>query len=434
MIDFRVLKELEEFCDVTKDLKYSKDETPPLLAPKPADFIVVKPKNTEEVSKILKIANKYRIPIFIRGGGTGLSGGAIPTSEGIVLSTEYLKDIRIDEKNRFAECGAGVTLYELENAAETYGLSFPPHPGAETATVGGMIATNAGGMRALKYGTIRNYVLSCEVVLADGSILEIGSRTLKNSTGYSLLHLFIGSEGTLGVITRAVLKLLPSMKDSVALVAPFNSLEEAAEQTLNLTKLLPLSLELIEARAVKIGEKITGKKWPGNGEAYIFAIFERFEDVEKASEVLKKDVYVAVKKELRNLMSIRGSIYEGLKDKIIEILDVCVPPAEVANYIRASSKIFEKYGVDVVTYGHAGDGNIHQHPLLYDGWESSYFKFREELFNVVLKLGGVISGEHGIGALKREEFKKFYPKQYEVMKKIKQVFDPSGILNPGKIF
>ncbi|MDI9646293.1 MAG: FAD-binding oxidoreductase [Archaeoglobales archaeon] len=429
------LNRLEEKFRIYRSKLYATDETPKLIAPRASsDFVVLKPQNTQEVAEILKFANEMKIPVFVRGGGTGLSGGAVPISSGIVLSTERLKEIKIDEKNRFADCGAGVTLYELEKAAERHGLSFPPHPGAETATVGGMIATNAGGMRALKYGTIRNYVLCCEVVLADGSILEVGSRTLKNSTGYSLLHLFIGSEGTLGVITKATLKLFPSMRGSVGVVAAFESLEEAAEKSLELTKLLPLSLELVEDRAVKIGEEVTGKRWPGEGKAYIFAIFEDFEDSEMASDVLRMDVYVATKKELKDLMSIRGSIYEGIKDKIIEILDVCVPPAEVPKYIKMSSQIARKYGVDVITYGHAGDGNIHQHPLIYDGWEKSYFNFRDEIFNVALSLGGVISGEHGIGTVKKEEFRRYYAKQYELMKKIKNLMDPNGILNPGKIF
>ncbi|MET1124339.1 MAG: FAD-binding oxidoreductase [Archaeoglobaceae archaeon] len=428
------MEELAKICEVYEPVGYEADETPPLIAPKPAkDFVVVKPRSSEEVARILRFANERRIPVFIRGGGTGLSGGAVPTKRGIVLSTERLKELSVDVRNRFADCGAGVTLRELEAAAESRGLSFPPHPGAETATVGGMIATNAGGMRALKYGTMRNYVLACEVVLADGKILQLGSRTLKNSTGYPLLQLFIGSEGTLGVITRATLKLFPSLRESVGVVAAFDSTEEAVNAIIELSKtLLPLALEFMEDRAVEIGESVVGKRWPVRGRAHVFAIFENFAEAERSAEVLG-DAVVASGKELRDLMLIRGSIYEGLRKNIIEILDVCVPPGEIAIYLKESERIAAKYGVDVITYGHAGDGNLHQHPLVYEGWRETYFSFREELFELATKLGGVISGEHGIGEVKREEFRKLYPEQYELMRKLKSLFDPNGILNPGKV-
>ena len=436
------IRELAEICEVFEPSEsYMYDETPPKIAPKPAErFVVVKPSNTEEVSEVLKFASKRRIPVFVRGGGTGLSGGAVPIIEGIVMSMERMLELEIDRKNRVAVCGAGVTLKQLDGEAEKAGLSFPPHPGAETATVGGMIATNAGGVRALKYGTMRNYVLGLKVVLADGRVLKLGGRTLKNSSGYSLLHLMIGSEGTLGVITEATLRLFPSMGEMTVIGVPFSSIDDALECVVEITnKMLPLAAEFMEKKAVKIGESVSGKRWVSDeGEAHLLLIFERFDEAEKAAEIAMNcnalDVLVAVgKREQRALMEVRGLIYEGLRDRIIEILDVCVPPARIAEYVKMSEKIALKYGVEMITYGHAGDGNVHQHPLIYDGWEETYYDFRRELLQLAVRLGGVISGEHGIGTVKREELRMLMPEQYDIMVSIKKLFDQGGILNPGKV-
>ncbi len=437
------VQELERICDVfPASDAYKADETPPNVAPSAvSNFVVAKPKSTQEVAEVLKFASKNKIPVFVRGGGTGLSGGAVPTSEGIVLSTERLKTLEIDVRNRVATCGAGVTLQELESAAERSGLSFPPHPGAETATVGGMIATNAGGVRALKYGTMRSYVLGAEVVLPNGEVLQLGSKTLKNSTGYSLLHLIIGSEGTLGVITRAHIKLHPPMRGNVSLAIPFHTLEDAIDcvAEIMLGNVIPMAVEFMERRAVEVGEAVSGKRWPAkSGEAHLLVIVESFEEAERIAEVAENmnaiDVLIATsRREQRDLLDVRSLIYEGLKDKVIEVLDVCVPPAHIAEYVKRSNKLAAEYGIDVITYGHAGDGNVHQHPLLFDGWQEVYFKFREELFRMALELGGVISGEHGIGAVKKAELKKLMPKEVELMRAIKSVFDPANVLNPGKV-
>ncbi len=433
------LSEITEIFEASESYMY--DETPPKIAPKPArNFVVVKPASTAEVSEILRFASKRRVPVFTRGGGTGLSGGAVPTMDGIVLSTERISKIEIDRGNRVAICGAGVTLKQLDEAAEKTGLSFPPHPGAETATVGGMIATNAGGVRALKYGTMRNYVLGLEVVLANGRVLKLGGRTLKNSSGYSLLHLMVGSEGTLGVITEATLRLFPSMGEMAVIGVPFTSMDDALECVIRVSsEMLPLAAEFMEKRAVEIGEAVSGKRWVSkDGEAHLLLIFERFDEAEKAAEIAMQcnaiDVLVATgKREQKDLLDIRGLIYEGLRDRIIEILDVCVPPASIAEYVRRSNELAARYGVELVTYGHAGDGNVHQHPLVYDGWERTYYDFRKELLKLATEFGGVISGEHGIGVVKREELRELMPEQYNLMVSIKKLFDPSGILNPGKV-
>lgn len=435
-----MFKGLEEICEVYKIESYAYDETPTPVRPKPADFVVVKPKNTSEVSKILKFANERKIPVFIRGSGTGLSGGCVPTRKGIVISTERMREIEIDIANRVAICQAGVTLDELSRSAEKHGLSFPPRPGAENATVGGMIATNAGGVRALKFGVMRNYVLGIEAVLPNGTILNLGGKTLKNSSGYSLLHLITGSEGTLAVITKATIRLLPPMKEMAMLAIPFRSTEDALNFAIDTSMhVTPMAMEFLEKRAVEIGEKVSGKRWVSReGSAHILAIFEQEKEAELASEIAFNhqaiDVFLASPREQRDLLELRGKIYVGLKDKIIEILDVCIPPAKISEYLRISEKIAEKYGIELITYGHLGDGNLHQHPLLYDGWEKTYQKFKKELLKLAVEFGGVISGEHGIGVIKRNEFREFYPEQFRLMLEIKKLFDPNFILNPDRIF
>jgi len=436
------IEELSEIVEVFPPSEaYAHDETPPLIAPKPVqNFVVVRPWNASEVSAVLEFANRRKIPVFTRGGGTGLSGGAVPTEEGIVLSTERMTDLEVDRENRVADCGAGVTLKQLDDAAFKNGLSFPPHPGAETATVGGMIATNAGGVRALKYGTMRNYVLGLEVVLADGRILELGGKVIKNSSGYSLLHLFVGSEGTLGVITRAKIRLFPQLKDMTVLAVPFSTMENAMKCVVEIsTKMLPLALEFMEKRAVEIGEMVSGERWVSvDGEAHLLMIFESFDEAEEAATIAQNlgavDVYAATtKKEQDRLLKIRGLIYEGLRKDIIEILDVCVPPAKIAEYCRKSNEIAAEYGITLITYGHAGDGNVHQHPLIYEGWEENYFDFRKKLLRLAVSLGGVISGEHGIGTVKTSELQELFPEHFAVMKKLKLLFDPNNVLNPGKV-
>ncbi len=410
------------------------------MRPKAAEFVVVKPRNSSEVSEILKFANERRVPVFVRGGGTGLSGGSIPTRKGIVISTERMKDISIDRRNRIAVCQAGVTLEELSISAERHGLSFPPRPGAESATVGGMIATNAGGVRALKFGVMRNYVLGLEVVLADGRILKVGGKTLKNSSGYSLLHLLIGSEGTLAVITGANIRLLPPLRDMTMLAIPFRRVEDAISFALDtFLRITPMAMEFMEDRAVRIGEKISGTRWVSKeGSAHILAIFEHREEAEEASEIAFRngaiDVFLPSPREQRELLELRGKIYMGLKDRIIEILDACIPPAQILEYLKRSEDLARRYGIEMITYGHLGDGNIHQHPLIFDGWDKVYPRFRKELLKLAVSLGGVISGEHGIGVLKREELREFYPDQYRLMFEIKKVFDPNMILNPDRIF
>ncbi|MFN3384417.1 MAG: FAD-binding oxidoreductase, partial [Archaeoglobaceae archaeon] len=323
--------------------------------------------------------------------------------------------------------------------AEKHGLSFPPRPGDENATIGGMIATNAGGVRAMKYGVMRNYVLGLEAVLPDGRKIKLGGKTLKNSSGYSLLHLLIGSEGTLAIVTKAIIRLMPPMKEMSMLAIPFRTIDDALDYVIDATRVTtPMAMEFMEKRAVEIGEKVSGKRWVSKeGDAHILAIFERRDEAEESAEIAFTnnaiDVFTASPKEQRDLLELRGKIYLGLKDKCIEILDACVPPASITEFLRRSDEVAKRYGIDVISYGHAGDGNIHQHPLIFEGWQKVYWGFREEILRIAVEMDGAISGEHGIGEIKKEEFRKFYPEIFELMKEIKRLLDPKGILNPGKV-
>lgn len=426
---------------------YLHDETPKDVAPKPnKNVVVVKPSSVEEVSKIVSYANKYGIPIVVRGGGTGLSGGAVPIKPSIVISMERLNRIlEVDTKNLTITCEAGVTLRELIEAAEKVGLSFPPHPGDESATVGGMISTNAGGVRAVKYGVMRNYVLGLEVVLPNGEILKLGGKVIKNVSGYNPMHLIIGSEGTLCIVTKAIIRILPKSKKNYTLVIPFESENDAIESVSRILSILtPLAIEYIEVDAIKYGEKVTGKKWVSkDGKAHLMLIIEA-KDEDELIEIAEKiekacenplNIFVASSiKEQKDLLEIRSMFYEGLKDEIIDIMDVSIPTANIPEYLRRCNKIAKNLGLKIVTYGHAGDGNVHQHPLKCEDGKEKYEKFKREAFKIAKELGGFITGEHGVGFVKKKNLAEFLSQsELELMKGIKKLFDPNGIMNPGKV-
>lgn len=449
-----IVEELEKIVGkegIAKNVEdYLYDETPKRVRPKAAsDVVVVKPKSSEEVSKILKLANEKKVPVVVRGGGTGLSGGSIPLSPGIVLSMERMNELEIDTENLVAVCEAGVTLRQLlEEIDKIPGLSFPPHPGHEGAQIGGLVANNAGGARAVKYGIMRNYVLGMEVVLPSGEILNLGGKVIKNVTGYDLMHLLIGSEGTLAVITKAVLKLIPEPGGTYTLVVPFERTEDAIKTVPEILRsgTIPLAIEYMDVEAVKAGEAVTGKKWPyEGGEAHLMIIVEGRDEDEllKVSEEIERlakknnaiDVFVGVsKKEQRYLLDIRSLIYEGMRDVTVDLLDVSVPIASIPEYVTKCKRFAEEIGIKVLHYGHAGDGNVHQHILEVEGWEEKYRKFKDYAFSLVKKLGGYITAEHGIGVVKKEDMYSTLPqKAVELMREIKRIFDPNNILNPGKV-
>ncbi|NIM15044.1 MAG: FAD-binding protein [Candidatus Aminicenantes bacterium] len=442
-------------------LDYSHDEFPDSRISQ-VPLAVVKPVNTHQVSEILKWANKANIPVTPRGGGTGLCGGCIPVPGGIVLSLEDMNHIiEIDCDNRMAVVEAGVRLMDFYEAVEKENLFFPPHPGDESATIGGVIATNAGGARAVKYGVVRNFVKGIEVVLPDGEIIQLGGKVLKNSTGYSLLHLMIGSEGTLGIVTKAILNLIPPPKAQMTLIAPFYDLENAIQVVPGLAKagILPMAVEFIEVETIRVAEDFLKKKWPcQEGKAHLMIILDGTSDDEVlrvaeqigilCGEFGVRDVFVAdTPKKQREILEIRSNIYETIKKYVIEILDIVLPPSAIPGHVNTVHRLSRKHNMWLPTFGHAADGNVHTLPLrahYLEGkwkeipefqWKEIYPRVRKALHDDARKRGGLVSGEHGIGLVKKEYLDGAVGSNVVgKMRLIKKVFDPNGVLNPGKIF
>jgi lactate dehydrogenase (NAD+,ferredoxin) subunit LctD len=424
--------------------------------------VVAKPERTEEVAAVMRLASGARIPVTPRGGATGLSGGCIPLYGGIVLALEKMNRIvEIDLANQMAVVEAGVLLGDFARAVEEAGLSFPPHPGDESAMIGGLIATNAGGSRAVRYGVIRNYVRGLEVVLPGGDVIRPGGKLVKSSTGYSLLHLLVGSEGTLGVITRAVIQLLSAAPLSRSLVVPFDDVDGAVEAVPLLMgrKIVPLAVEFIEQEVIRITEEYLKKRWPTSaGRTSLLVILDASteEEMDRMSQVVAEvclekgalDVFIADTPAKQDLvLEIRSKIYEAIKSLTVEILDICVPRAEIPGHVRRIREVSLQYGIWLPTFGHAADGNVHTHimkakygegkmiPVPEEEWRDKAEKVRAELYADAKARGGVISGEHGIGLVKKPFLAMALGgEQVELMRGIKRLFDPHGILNPGKIF
>ena len=429
---------------------YLYDETPPPLRPKACeDVVVVKPENSEQVSEILKLANEHRIPVFPRGGGTGLAGAAVPTEKGIILSMERMNGITVDVENLIAEAGAGATLKDLIDAADKAGLSFPLHPGDEGAQIGGLIACDAGGARAVKTGVMRNYVKGIEVVLPTGEIIKLGGKLLKNNLGYDLMHLIIGSEGTLGVITKAWIRLQPRELASATIIIPFEEREKALAFVPKIFQegVLPLAIEYVERNLVqKVADKL-GLTWPCSSAEYQLMIIlsESSEEAllsvsEKLLDLCEKlgalePVVAQTRKEQEEVLKIRSEIYSTLKPNMVDILDTTVPPANMVKLIETVNEIESEFNVYIPTYGHAGDGNLHLHLMKWDGWtEEKYDEVRARIYRKAVELGGTITGEHGVGCIRRKYLEQFLDaKSLSLMKEIKKIFDPNNILNPGKV-
>jgi len=456
-VESKVLEELKSIvgadwviADKESIAGYLYDETPLPLRPKASeDVVVVKPKNAEEVSKIMKLANEYKIPVFPRGGGTGLVGACVPTMNGIILSLERMNEIKVDAENLIAEAGAGATLRDLIDAAEKAGLSFPLHPGDEGAQIGGLIACNAGGARAIKTGIMRNCVKGIEVVLPTGEILTLGGKILKNNAGYDLMHLIIGSEGTLGIITKAWIRLQPREMASATIIVPFDSREKALALVPKIFQegLIPLAIEYVEKNLVEqVAEKL-GLTWPCNSAEYQLMIIlsEPSEEtlltgLEKLLDLCEKmgskePVVAQTRKEQEEILKIRSEIYSTLKPNMVDILDTTVPPAKLVELIKTVNELEAKYGVYIPTYGHAGDGNLHLHLMKWNGWtEDKYDELRSIIYQKTIELGGTITGEHGIGYLRKKYLTKYLgEKTVELMREIKKAFDPNNVLNPDKV-
>lgn len=421
-----------------------------------APELVVQPISTEEVSLIMKFANHHKIPVTVRGQGTGLVGGCVPLFGGILLDMQKMNRIlELDRENMTLTVEPGVLLMEVTQFVEAQGLFYPPDPGEKTASIGGNISTNAGGMRAVKYGVTRDYVRGLEVVTATGQILQLGGKIVKNSSGYALKDLIVGSEGTLAVITQAVLRLLPKPKESISLLVPFTSLHtaiEAVPQILH-SGLQPVAVEFLERETLKDTEKYLAKSFPDSkAPAYLLLSFDGNdrELMEKtfseAAEVCllagASDVFLADTQERKDgLWTARGAFLEAIKASADEIdeCDVVVPRNQVASFMSFAHSLEEVYHLPIRGFGHAGDGNLHiyvlRNQLSEDVWMFGKNQVMKELYDKAQALLGQVSGEHGIGYDKISYLAQIVGNEnIRIMQGIRKVFDPKGILNPGKLF
>jgi glycolate oxidase len=447
--------------DPDKAADYGHDEFSLKEIAHPPDM-VVRPATAEEVAAVLRLAGAHGIPVTPRGGATGLCGGCVPVRGGIVLSLERMdRVLEVDADNQMAVTEAGVRLSDFARTVEEAGLYFPPHPGDESAMMGGLVATNAGGSRAVKYGTIRNYVRGLELVTPTGDVLMLGGKLEKSSTGYNLMHLVVGSEGTLGVVTKIVLHLKAKPGIMRSLVVPFEALEPALETVPLIMKrgIVPLAVEFLEIEPITITEEHIRKKWPTKlGKTHLLIILDApsEEEIDRLSQAVAEvccekgaiDVFIAdTPSKQDEVLAIRSKIYDAIKSGTVEILDIAVPRAEVAGHVRFVREVAAKYGIWLPTFGHAADGNVHTHimkaryeagrmvPVPESEWRPKTDPVRAELFRDCRARGGVISGEHGIGLVKKPYLSLVLDeRQIELMRAIRRAFDPRGIMNPGKIF
>jgi glycolate oxidase len=456
---------IEAFRDIVGDrhiimdketlYRYSHDETEHLSY---LPEVVLKPRTVEEISAIMRICNEHRIPVTPRGAGTGLSGGALPQLGGVLISTERMNSIiEIDERNGQVTTEPGVITEVLQDAVKERGLFYPPDPSSRgSCFIGGNIAENSGGPKAVKYGVVKDYVLNLQLVLPTGDIIWTGANVLKNSTGYNLTQLLVGSEGTLGIVTKIVLKLLPLPKYDLLMLVPFRSLEKAGEAVSAIFRagFTPSALELMEIDALRITSKFVDSVLPVNDDIEAHLIIEvdgnhpaaLREEMEAIAGLLEtygagEDILFAddaVQK--AELWKVRRRVAEAVKvDGYTIEEDTVVPRAALPALIRGVKELGRRYGFHAVCYGHAGDGNLHirikkegsansqEDPAIVEGLRA--------LFVLVKELGGTISGEHGIGLVQKGYMDiVFGDVQLDLMRRIKKVFDPNNILNAGKIF
>ncbi len=429
--------------DNTEDLKYYPD-------------IIIKPASTLEISKILKIANFYKIPVTPRGGGTGLSGGSLPVFGGICLSLERMNRIlEIDENNFQITAEPGVITEVLQTECEKRGLFYPVDPASKgSCFIGGNLAESSGGPRAVKYGTTKDYVLSIETVLPSGEIINLGANTLKNVSGYNLKDIIIGSEGTLGIITKITLRLIALPKFRKVALLAFDDIYKCITSVAEFFKagLTPSALEFMERDAIKTAEEHLSKPYPNSdAEAQLLVEFDGnneesiFLDIEKSALISEKfdaiDVIIAEDTaKMEEIWSLRRAVGEAVKNiSVYKEEDTVVPRFRLPDLLIGVKEICSVFGIRAICYGHAGDGNLHinilKDSLTDDEWEFRTGKAIPEIFKLTVKLGGSISGEHGIGLTQKNYLNiAIQDKVIEIMKEIKKVFDPNLILNPGKIF
>jgi len=433
---------------------YAHDETAGLRAEPEA---VVKVGTTEEVAQVMRLASERRIPVTPRSGGQGLSGGAVPVCGGIVLSTERMDRIlEIDHENLTVTAQPGVITGNLHRAVEAEGLFYPPDPASlDSCCLGGNIAENAGGPRAVKYGVTKDFVCGLEAVLPRGEVIRMGGKRVKDVTGYNLIQLLIGSEGTLAVVTEITLRLLPLPPARVDLLVPFNSFTDAAETVSDIIRhcIIPTAIEFMERDGVRASERMLGKEVPFHDAAACLLIQldgrreeEVTADLEQVGDLCLEhgalDVLVARDRPTRDrLWEARRMILEALKHESPTnyMEDVVVPRAKIPPLLEGIHQLENRYGVRIVCFGHAGDGNVHVNILKDETpdarWQELVPPLRRAIYDLCISLGGTLTGEHGVGATRRA----YLPlaldaAQIDLQRRIKAAFDPDNILNPGKIF
>lgn len=416
---------------------------------------VLQALSTEEVSVALRYCNDRHIAVTPRGTGTGLCGGCVAKYGGVVLSTEKMKRVlEVDTLNMTATLEPGVLLMEFPKALAGTGLFYPPDPGEKTATMGGNAMTNAGGMRAVRFGVTRDYVLGMEVVLADGTVLSLGGKNVKTSSGYSLIQLMIGSEGTLGFLTKLTVKLIPEPKVNLSLLIPFDDLEKCigAVPAVLSCGCEPTAVEFMERAVIQSAETYLGKQFPDiSADAYLLVRLDGASaDALRPSVVAltdlllslgAKDVLLADTEERKaSIWNARGAFLEAIKSGTpsMDECDVVVPRDRIALFVKKSIEIGKQQGVRICSFGHAGDGNLHiyacQDDLPDEGWQKKAHAVMDGLYAQAKALGGEVSGEHGVGHAKRAFLEESLgSRQVELMRRIKKAFDPNGILNPGKV-
>jgi len=456
-MDKRTIAELEKIVgrdnvstETADRICYSYDATQQRYLPD----VVVHPGSTDEVARVMRLANAEKVPVFPRGAGSGFTGGSLPTRGGIVLCTERMdRIIAIDEENLVATLEPGVVTEKFQQAVEKVGLFYPPDPASlKFSTIGGNVAECAGGPRCVKYGVTKDYVLGLEVVTPTGDVITTGGPTMKGVVGYDLTKLMCGSEGTLGIITKVVMKLLPLPEAKKTMLVLFDSIDGAARAVSAIIrgKIIPATLEFMDAATIDCVRQATDLEVPEAAKAVLIIEVDgdrEFLDkqVARITEIIRPLGIVEIRtattpEESEALWQIRRSVSASLRkvnpDKFNE--DVCVPRSKVPEMIRRVDAIAAKYGIPIVNFGHAGDGNIHVNIMIDRKVPGDLEKAEqaiEEVFRGALELGGTMSGEHGVGIAKAPFIPlEITPEAAAYMKTIKKALDPNNILNPGKIF
>lgn len=432
---------------------YSRDETPDMTA---SPDILVRAETVQDVCRTLKICSEHKMPVTPRGAGTGVTGGALPVMKGVVLSLEkFNRILEIDRENMVAVVEPGAVTGDIQKAALEQGLMYPPDPASlETCSIGGNVAEGAGGPRAVKYGTTKDYVLGLEFVLPDGNLIQTGGKIVKNATGYNLAGILIGSEGTLAVITKIYLKLIPAPKVTLDVLLPFDSLEQAidAVYAVLVSRVIPATLEFMERDAISLVAQHSETPIPcvdagahlliqidGNTEEHVLA---ELQTIVEAARINENEMFIAQSpSQKERLWKARRSIRESIQaeSSVFSAEDCVVPRAGIPQFVKGLKAFFQDKALRSVMFGHAGDGNVHidvlKDAIADDVWNKMLPDIKREIYRRALDCGGTITGEHGIGCLRKEYVSLALSSEaIGLSRRIKAAFDPGMILNPGKIF